>query len=302
MKNIKPIKDEHKYSSLTSLNRTEYELLLSIFDNKVKEKLKHYTLKGRRRSYVSHKECKNCSLKGSRVKLEFMLIYLKENPNQCVYGYFYNMSQSKVSEWLSYLLPVLEFSLIELGYTAKYGLEYTHEDTESEYLIGDVVERNVPRRSCHAAQKEEYSGKKKRHTHKNFGLTDEQGYVHLISPSYTGSVHDKTIWDDLKIETAGQNLFLDLGFLGAEKNRIDVILPFKKPPKKELSIVKKQLNKALSSLRVKVEHAFAGIKRLKIIRNKIRLKGYDRRERVMRIAVALHNLRTRLRKSILSNS
>ena len=120
----------------------------------------------------------------------------------------------------------------------------------------------------------------------------------LLSPSYEGSVHDKSIWDELSVETAGQNLLMDLGFLGAEKGRIDVILPFKKPKNGKLSKVQKQLNQALNSLRVKIEHAFAGVKRLKIIRNKIRLKGYNRREMVMKIAVALHNFRTTLRKPL----
>ena len=298
MKQIRPIEAANKYKSLTSLNGTEYELLLSVFDKRVKEKQKHYTLKGQRRVRIVSQEQRNSSLYGSRQKLEFVLIYLKENPNQCVYGYFYGMSQGKVSEWLSFLLPVLEDSLYKLGFTAKYGLDYQHKSVEDEYLMGDVVERSVPRRSCHEAQKVEYSGKKGYHTIKHFGLCDTTNYIHFLSPSYEGSVHDKTIWDELDLETAGQNLLMDLGFLGAEKGRLDVILPFKKPKNGTLNTVQKQINQALNSLRVKIEHAFAGVKRLKIIRNKIRLKGYERREMVMKIAVGLHNLRTTLRNPL----
>lgn len=298
MKKEKPIKTSPKYRLLTSLTRTENELLLSIFDKKVKSKQKHYTLKGTRRLRAYYEEQKNSSLLGSRMKLEFLLIYLKENPNQCVYGYFYRMTQSKVSEWISFLLPVLNSSLDDLGFTAKYGNAYQHDDVEAEYLMGDVIERNVPRRSCDEAQKVEYSGKKGCHTIKHFGLSDTRGYIHFLSPSYEGSVHDKSIWDELDIQTAGQNLLMDLGFLGAEKGRLDVILPFKKPKNGTLNKVQKQLNQALGSLRVKVEHAFAGVKRLKIIRNKIRLKGYDRRDLVMQIAVGLHNLRVTLRDPI----
>ena len=298
MKKIPLIEAEHKYTSLTSLTATEYELLLSVFDKKVKQKQKHFTLKGKRRVRAYYGEQKNSSFPGSRIKLDFLLIYLKENPNQYFLGHFYGITQSKVSEWLSFLLPVLEESLGDMGYTAKYGLDYRHKNIEDEFLIGDVVERNVPRRSCSEAQKVEYSGKKKTHTIKHFGLSDEDGYIHFISPSYEGSVHDKTIWDELYVETAGQNLLMDLGFLGAEEGRMDVILPFKKPKGVKLSVVQKQLNKALSSLRVKIEHAFGSVKRLKIIRNKIRLKGHNRREIVMKIAVALHNFRTTLRKPL----
>lgn len=56
MKQIRPIEAAHKYKSLTSLNGTEYELLLSVFDKSVKEKQKHYTLKGQRRVRIVHQE------------------------------------------------------------------------------------------------------------------------------------------------------------------------------------------------------------------------------------------------------
>lgn len=298
VKTNEPIKATDKYRILTSLEAEEYELLLSHFDKKVRKKQKKYTMKGKQRKRSPNKEQKNSSLYGSRKKLDFVLMYLKENPNQAFYGYTYGLSQSKVSEWLSFLLPVLGESLKQMGFEAAYGCIYVHKSIEDEYLIGDIVERNIPKRSCHKAQKEEYSGKKKCHTIKHYGLCDESGYIHFLSPSYDGSVHDKTIWDDLSVKTAGQNLLMDLGFLGAENDRIDVILPFKKPKKGKLSIIQKQLNQALNSLRVTIEHAFGSIKRLKIIREKIRLKGYDKREIVMKIAVALHNFRTTSRKPI----
>ena len=40
-----------------------------------------------------------------------------------------------------------------------------------------------------------------------------------------------------------------------------------------------------------VEYTFIGIKLLKIIQNKIRVKIFKMRERIFRIAVALHNIR-----------
>lgn len=51
-------------------------------------------------------------------------------------------------------------------------------------------------------------------------------------------------------------------------------IPFKKPKNEELDAGKRFINKILATVRVKVEHAFAGVKRLKMIRNKIRLKGF----------------------------
>ena len=58
-----------------------------------------------------------------------------------------------------------------------------------------------------------------------------------------------------------------------------------------LSKMRKLINKGIAKVRVFVEHTFAGVKRLKIIRNKIRFKGWDRRHQVLMVAMALHNLR-----------
>ena len=87
----------------------------------------------------------------------------------------------------------------------------------------------------------------------------------------------------------------------------NLILPFRKPQKSRkndpvLKDTQTQINQVISSLRVIVEHAFASIKRLKIIRDKIRLKSYDIRDVMMRIATALHNFRLRARKPILNQS
>ena len=291
-----------KYIELLSLSVSEYEELLGVFSKEVSEKLRHYTLKGKRRKKVQIQEPKNSSLLGSSAKLKFILMYLRENPSQVFYAYSQGMSQSKVSEWVGFLLPIVEKSLSQLGYLASYSLEYTHKEEKSSYLAADVVERQVPKRSCSLAQKIEYSGKKSAHTIKHFALCDPMGYIHLLSPSFAGSIHDKTIWDEMKLQTAGQNVLMDLGFLGAEQDRIDVILPFKKAKNSALSKVKKQLNQALGSLRVIIEHAFGGVKRLRIIRQKIYLKTFETREQVMRIAVGLHNLRVTHRKALIKKS
>ena len=107
-----------------------------------------------------------------------------------------------------------------------------------------------------------------------------------------GSIHDKVIWDQIEIKLKDHNLLADLGFVGIEKDCPNAILPFKKPRNEELTELQKQINKAIGSARIRVEHAFSGVKRLKIIRNKIRLKTYQVRDQVFKIAVGLHNLRT----------
>lgn len=285
--------------SLTSLNQVEYDELLSVFDLVVQKKLAHYTLNGKFRKKPVYVEYKNSSLSGSQRKLDFMLMYLKENPNQAYHGYCFGLSQSKVSEWVSFLSPVLEASLKRLGCMPQLGDCFSQEAIETDYLLMDVTERLVPRRTDPAAHKQEYSGKKKRYTIKNLAITDHKGYVLFLSHTYEGTVHDKAIWDQLQITEYEQNILGDLGFLGAEKNQQNLILPFRKPRKSKthspkLRPTQKQINQTISSLRVRIEHAFASIKRLKIIR----LKSFDKRDQIMRIATAIHNLRMIFRKPV----
>jgi len=291
-----------KLRSLTSLNQVEYDELLSVFTPLVEKKLAHYTLKGKPRKIPSFQEQSNSSLYGSSVKLDFMLMYMKENPNQAYHGYSFGMSQSKVSEWVHFLSPVLEQSLTKMGYMPQTGTSYACQGDELDYLLMDVTERRVPRRTDHKAQEEDYSGKKKCHTIKNLAITDPNGYVLFLSESYEGKVHDKALWDDLVIEPFEQNLLVDLGFLGIDKTHPNAIMPFKKPRKSELTEAQKQINKVINGMRIRIEHAFSGVKRLKIIRNKIRLKSYQIRDQMMRIATALHNFRMTIRNPIYNHS
>lgn len=282
---------EGKLRSLVSLNQGEYDVLLSTFDTLIKKKLAYYTLKGQMRLFPIDEEPTNSSLYGSKAKLDFILMYLKENPNQSYHGKMFDICQSKVSEWISYLLPVLEESLRKIKVMPQTGFHYEYSNNHADYLLVDVTEREVVRDIDSDNQREFYSGKKKKHTMKNLAITDQNAYIEFISESYMGSVHDKTIYDQIHFDFKDLNLLADLGFVGIDQSHANAILPFKKPKGKELSALKKEINRTIGAARVRIEHAFSGVKRLKIIRNKIRLKSYQVRDQVFRIAVALHNLR-----------
>ena len=88
-----------------------------------------------------------------------------------------------------------------------------------------------------------------------------------------------------------QCLLLDLGFLGYEPAGAHTLLPIKKQRQPELPAVDKLYNGLLASLRVKVEHVIAGVKRIRIVKDKIRRQGKQIRDAVMLIACGLHNLR-----------
>lgn len=160
-------------------------------------------------------------------------------------------------------------------------------------MFMDVAERKIGRSPDYQVQKDHYSGKKGYHTLKNLLITNVEGEIIYLGETFEGSIHDKKMYDleELKFPDQWHSLWMDLGFLGIEAENVELFMPEKKPKGKELSNFQKELNTLIASIRVKVEHAIAGVKRLKITRNQIRLHGWEKRDRMMNIACGLHNLR-----------
>lgn len=77
---------------------------------------------------------------------------------------------------------------------------------------------------------------------------------------------------------------VDLAFPGIEAAGVEVIMPHKKPKGKELTNHLKEFIELIGSIRVKVDHAVAGVKKLKIINNQIGLHGWQNRDRTTNIA------------------
>lgn len=69
----------------------------------------------------------------------------------------------------------------------------------------------------------------------------------------------------------------------------------KKPRGHALSVSDRLLNQLFASGRVIVEHALAGVKRCRIVKDVLRLTKAGISERVMEIACSLHNLRVSCR-------
>lgn len=87
-------------------------------------------------------------------------------------------------------------------------------------------------------------------------------------------MHDKALADEMELKfLPQQSLWLDLGFVDYQPEGAHTILPFKKPAKGELSELDKLYNRLLATVRVKVEHVMAGVKRIRIVKDKICLKG-----------------------------
>lgn len=113
-----------------------------------------------------------------------------------------------------------------------------------------------------------------------------------LSETTEGKEHDKTILieSDLNFKEEIEAL-VDLAYKGLKMKNVTIIIPDKKPKKKELSAEQKAANKEKSKIRVRIEHAISGVKRLHILKHKLRMKKYEQHDLVMLLGCSLHNLR-----------
>ena len=107
--------------------------------------------------------------------------------------------------------------------------------------------------------------------------------IEYLSQTYSGKTHDKKVADLEDIHyPPGSGLKKDTGFQGYE------------PP----GIADRFLNRLISSVRIRVEHVIASIKRCRIVKDVFRntKKGFS--DLAMSIACALHNFRVSLRHPV----
>lgn len=122
--------------------------------------------------------------------------------------------------------------------------------------------------------------------------------VIYLSPTYPGSVHDKSICDNEELEFLKKvSVFVDLGFLGFISEKANVIIPFKHKKKHELTNEQKKYNKWVSKIRVKIEHVIASVKIFRKVKEKFRSRLYTREDTIMLVACALHNLKLRVKQN-----
>lgn len=119
--------------------------------------------------------------------------------------------------------------------------------------------------------------------------------MQFVSDTYEGSVHDKPIADATPYPLPeGSELLQDLGFQGVHLQDVRITQPHKKPRGAALSDEQKAENRTLAHRRVRVEHIIASVKRLRILKEPIRLWKAGVRDMVIAIGAALHNFRVRL--------
>ena len=139
---------------------------------------------------------------------------------------------------------------------------------------------------------------KKTHTEKNLVIGEiESRLIIYLSKTVEGKKHDKRIADEEMIEYPdGTILEQDTGFQGYKPEGVIIKQPQKKPRGGELSKEEKQANRELSRVRVVIEHLISGAKRLRIVKEEMRLKVGNVSDDLMEIACGAHNFRNLMRK------
>lgn len=131
---------------------------------------------------------------------------------------------------------------------------------------------------------------------KNNVLNDSVCYIHYLSPTVAGKKHDKKLADESNYLLPENSILVqDTGFQGFAPENIAILQPLKKPRNGELTDDEKQHNSHVSRLRIRNEHAIGGVKRYRIVKDKIRnwKKGF--RDSVIETCVGLHNFRLQFR-------
>lgn len=191
------------------------------------------------------------------------LLYYRSYTTQVFIGYLFDIDDSRVCRLIRRLEPMLARLM-----TLTKSRHLSQEEVES--LICDATEQSIERPK--RGQKAYYSGKKKRHTIKTEIRITEQGRIHHVSKSYPGSVHDLTLHRREPPLSPHTRAYVDSGYQGLDKTHPQTELPFKKSKHQPLTQDDKVYNRALSRVRIKVEHAFAQMKIFKILAQTYRNK------------------------------
>lgn len=288
------LKSDRCLRALTGLNRKAFKELESTFAQVLAraEVPRRSPLPRQRATGAGRKP----TLATVEAKLFFILFYFKVYPTFDLAGFLFDLDRSQANRWMHRLQPLLEQALGEKMALPKRKLTSLEAFVEAfpdvERVILDGTERPIQRSKDRDKQKEDYSGKKKRHTRTHLAGVAPDRQILVFSTAYPGKAHDKGIlntegwaeWIPDAVKIQG-----DLGFQGLQKEYVNVEIPHKKPKGGHLTEEQKAENQALDRERVTGEHAFAGLKRYGIAAQVYRNRKPNFDDRSMFTAAGLWN-------------
>ncbi len=220
---------------------------------------------------------RNSKIETIEEKLFYILWYMKTYPTFDVASFWVGFARSSACTWMHDLLPVLELTMKRKFVLPQRKIsdpeEFLRLFPETAEVFVDGIERLKQRPGKRKAQNKAYSGKKKAHTRKSVIVSDRKRRVLIVTKQKSGRRHDKRLADKddiFKQIPKEVTAMADTGFIGADKDHENILIPKKKPRGRELTAHEKEINKIISSYRVIVEHAIGGIKRYRCMSEKLR--------------------------------
>ena len=126
-------------------------------------------------------------------------------------------------------------------------------------------------------------------------MSNTARWILYLSYCWVGKTHDyrvfKAEFPPDEAWFAEPEVHVDLGFYGIEKDYISkgCSIPHKKPKQKELTEEQKAENKVRASQRVSVEHSIAGLKRYRILSDRLRMHDLELYNDVLGVCAGLWN-------------
>jgi hypothetical protein len=286
-------KNKRLTQALIGISVKEFYSLLPVFEQCVLEDSRLRS-KAKQRHFGGGPKGK---LPSNEHKLFFILMYMKTYPTFDFLGFVFSMHRSKAHENSIKLIGSLEKALGRKIVMPKKKItsmeEFLEEFPEAKDLFVDGVERPIQRPKNKKKQNKLYSGKKKRHMKKSVIVVDGKKKILLMTQTKSARRHDKRLADKVSLfEQIPEDiaLWVDTGFQGILKQHLNTCIPKKNTRSKPLTFDEKENNHIISSFRVVVEHAIAGIKRFKAYSDIWRNKLIQLDDRIMRIVCGLWNL------------
>jgi len=305
------IRNDRQFIAFTGVSEQIFETLLAEFTRCLHS--------ARRQKYQKNRKIRQRRPGGGRrgilataeLKLFFILFYLKNYPTFDVLGGMFDLSASKAKQNIKKLLPILkqvEKNLHVLPHRhfhapANNPKAIPEKEHKIQNIIIDATERPHHRPQHARKQKNYYSGKKHAHTLKNTIISDGDNGIIAVGPTAPGRRHDyallKTELDPDQAELSSVDVSVDLGYQGIRDrypNFHRINIPHKKPKKSKssnptLTPEQKKENRAISRVRVGIEHLIGDLKVFQILANKFRNHSISMADQVVLAIAGLANLK-----------
>lgn len=266
------------FSITTGFTITQFNKLLNKFQSVYHQKAyDRIPEEKRKRKIVGGRKS---LLGGIEGKLFFILFYYRNYPTLRFAQVLFEIEDSAIRRWVIFLSDVLKETL---GYQIplperqmrNFNDLYSIYPAFEAYVV-DGTDRPYKRAKDNKTQELYYSGKKKRHTIKNqLFINPHSKKIIYATETLPGSIHDKTAIkeDDILHYAPPSSIGMgDLGYEGIKKDysHLTFIIPLKKKKKRERTIEEKQINKVISSVRVRIEHIICKLKINRILSDKFR--------------------------------